>query len=134
MSGSYEHPVRYASRARCNRGEPYAGVDVGVVRLIGAKGLSVAFQGREGTSGSDDGTTFGPAIEVCRRCFAAFGRIRERENNRLAHLACHITYHLLSESTRLARRSNQGGWACVVDYIHKSDAGRRFKLPTADTI
>ena len=47
-SGSEEHAIRYALRTCRDRAEPYARIDIGIVRLIDAEGLAIALHGGNG--------------------------------------------------------------------------------------
>src|SRR5262249_32225093 len=102
MSGSEKHAVGYASRARRDRAEPYAGIDIGIVRLINVENLAVALQRWKWATGANDGSTLRPAVKVCRHGLAALRGVRERENDRTLHMAGHVTHDPFGEGVRLA--------------------------------
>src|SRR5262245_53002647 len=104
VSGSEEHAIRYVLRTCRDRAESYAGIHIGIVRLIDAEGLAVALERRKWTAGADDGAALGPVVNLRGRRLTALGGIRERENNRLGGAARHLTHDLFREGIRLSRR------------------------------
>src|SRR5262245_6085377 len=102
MSRSEEPAIRYPSRGCGDRANPYARIDVGIVRLIGTENLAAALQCWKWTTSANDSATLSPVIKFYRRRLTALSGVRERENNWLAHVASHVANDPFGEGVWLS--------------------------------
>ena len=132
--GGEEHAVRNAASIGYNRAEPDTGINVGVIGLVDAEAFAVALKRRKRAAGADHGAAFGPDIKIVRRRLGALGRIRQREDDRPAHVLSHRAYGRLRKSAGLPGRADQHRWMRVGDDVGKPDPVGASSVPCGDLI
>ena len=100
------HLVRHAAAVYGNAAETETRVNQCVVRLTDFVADALILHRICGNSRCDHCLAFGPGNQILRLCLRKFGRIAERENNRVLAPRAHTAHNLLGKRTGPGRSSH----------------------------